>query len=303
MLKVDEVHLELTNICVLKCPRCSRTKFINDYGKHWETASLKLDQIVKFLDVPLLGMEVLLCGNYGDPIYNKDLFDVVRWLKSQGAIVRLLTNGSYKTVEWWRELVGLLTPADTIEFSVDGTPANFTAYRINADWDSISAGMKVVGESVVNSTWSYIPFKYCADEASISEARRICREVGIKEFVLNPSDRWDSENDIYKPISFYGRRESAHKQLRMGNKIELAPQCASGRMHFISAQGFYSPCCYTSDHRFYYKTVYGKCRELFNINEKTLTEILGLQEHKEFINSISGDNAPAVCMHNCPKDL
>ena len=76
----------------------------------------------------------------------------------------------------------------------------------------------------------------------------------------------------------------------------LNPQCNNGSSHFISAEGYYAPCCYSVDFRFYYKTPFGLNKENYNINTTTITQILQSQETKDFVNNFKNFK---VCQFNC----
>ena len=158
---VKGLHIEPTNICTLKCPRCARTTFIEKFKqKSWINTNLDLSALKSFLDIPLRNVTVTLCGNYGDPIYYEHLFDLIQFIKQQCGIVVLVTNGSYNKQDWWVKLTSFLSSEDKIIFSVDGVPENLTMYRKNADWQSILAAMKIVASSSIYSSWKYIPFSF-----------------------------------------------------------------------------------------------------------------------------------------------
>jgi len=154
-------HIEPTNICMLKCPRCSRTEFIDKFGiNRWSNYQIDLAHFKSFFDIDLTGKLFELKGNEGDPIYYRDLIPMVAWIKSQNANVAITTNGSYKKAEWWEELCSVLTESDTVIFSIDGTPDNFTQYRINADWESIQLGISILTQSQAKTRWKNIPFSF-----------------------------------------------------------------------------------------------------------------------------------------------
>ena len=299
MIPFNGFHIELTNICTLKCAACSRTTFINKFGsKKFKTHSLVLEELKYFLQhTDLAGKVVSLCGNYGDPIYHKDFNLFVKYFKQQKAIVKIVTNGSYKTKEFWEELTNLLTQQDKIVFSIDGTPENFTTYRVNADWDSIETGLKVVGSSTVDSEWKYIPFNY--NENDIDEVKLLSASYGIKKFNIHSSDRWDTPTSHLKPILFTGSREHAHVNWKDDpSQIEIAPECNAGKAHYITADGYYTPCCYVHDWRFYYKSEFYKNREKYKISNNTFKDIL--EQTTEFYNTITTVK-PNYCTFNCPK--
>jgi MoaA/NifB/PqqE/SkfB family radical SAM enzyme len=90
-------HIEPTNICTLKCPRCSRTKFNSQYPKKLKNKQLDLESLKKFIDIDITNKLFNLCGGYGDPIYYDSLFPLIDWIKNNNGVISLSTNGSYKT--------------------------------------------------------------------------------------------------------------------------------------------------------------------------------------------------------------
>jgi MoaA/NifB/PqqE/SkfB family radical SAM enzyme len=307
-------HLEPTNICTLKCPRCPRTNFIETFkNKNWENKNLNLDDLKKFIDIDISGLVFGLNGNYGDPIYYPDLFNLIKYIKSNNGIIQLHTNGSYKTSNWWNELAELLDSKDIINFSIDGLPENFTKYRVNANWSSIKTGIDIMVKSTAKVIWKYIVFSF--NETDIDTARKLSEELGMDDFVINNSDRW-IENDWLKPINYVnitnsgtnllyngsmnGARDSSVTQWKNNIRdTEIDASCKqTDAMHFISADGYYLPCCFIGDYRFYYKSEFYKNREQYNISKTTITEIL--KNTQEFYSSIE-EQKYNYCTFNCPK--
>jgi molybdenum cofactor biosynthesis enzyme MoaA len=238
-----------------------------------------------------------LCGNYGDPIYHPDFINFVRQLKQRGVTVTITTNGSYKTQDWWKELTDNLEAGDKVQFSVDGTPDNFTKYRVNADWDSIKVGMEVVAQSACNSSWKYIPFAF--NQLDIESVEQLSRSIGIKNFRVEFSDRFDEQtHELIPDTSLIGSRFISQVKWKSDvPDLTVNPKCQSGREHFITAEGYYSPCCHLADHRFYYKTPFGKNKRQYNIRQHTLSEILQQPDTIEFYQTL--DQQPG-CQYNCP---
>ena len=297
---VTGFHIEPTNICTLKCSGCARTRFIEQWPRHWRNHSLDIDQLLNFLDIELTGKKILLCGNYGDPIYHPNFIDLVARLKQRGADLWITTNGSYKTQEWWTELVSNLTSTDLVTFSVDGTPDNFTKYRVNADWQSIRVGMEVVAKSQCNSTWKYIPFAF--NQQDIETVEQLSQSIGIKNFRVELSDRFDEQTrELMPDVSLLGSRYLPQVKWKSDQSdLTLTPKCHSGQEHFITADGYYTPCCYLADHRFYYKTPFGKNKKQYDIGQHTLSEILQQPTTVEFYQTL--DQQPG-CQYNCPNTV
>ena len=311
--QLQGLHIEPTNMCTLKCPRCSRTEFIETFKpKDWDNQNLNLDHLKQFLDIDLTGLTIGLNGNYGDPIYYPNLFEMIEFFKSNQSRIILHTNGSYRPVSWWEKLAGMLDKNDVVTFSIDGTPENFTNYRVNADWTSIQQGIDVLVKSQAHIVWKYIVFSF--NENHIDEARQLSQQLGMDEFVVNNSDRW-RENDWLQPTkratindtiikksgAFDGNRNESLIQWKKFNKrdIDIAPRCKqTNGMHFISADGFYMPCCYSGDHRFYYKTKFYKNQDMYDISKTTITEVL---DHLTDFYSTLEDAKLNYCTFNCPK--
>jgi len=298
--QLQGLHIEPTNMCTLKCPRCSRTKFIEQFPKRWTNKNLNLDHLKSFLDIDLTGKGINLCGNYGDPIYYDQLFEMINYFKEQRCIISLSTNGSYKTKIWWQQLVSLLDKDDTIIFAIDGTPDNFTQYRINADWESIHWGVDTVTNSHVKSIWKYIPFSF--NENDIDQVNKLSKELGFDEFSVRPSDRWDGEDDWLKPNK-HNTTIRSDSIVKWKNNLErtgeITPKCKiDNSQHYISADGFYTSCCFAGDHRFYYKTEFYKNKDHYDISKTTITQVLDYL--KDFYSTLE-DAKLNYCTFNCPK--
>ena len=69
-------HLELTNLCTLKCPGCHRTQLKNE-GIEWQIHSIKLADLQYFVDVDISDSLINLCCNYGDALYHPDLINIL----------------------------------------------------------------------------------------------------------------------------------------------------------------------------------------------------------------------------------
>jgi hypothetical protein len=139
----------------------------------------------------------------------------------------------------------------------------------------------------------------------------------MDEFVLNNSDRWE-DNDWLKPekyvniidesgnnflsnSSYIGGKDSAIIQWKDNNlrNQNIDPLCKKiNSMHYISAWGYYMPCCWVGDYRFYYKSEFYKNRDLYDISKTTASKLLqNLQNYYDTLEQIK----PEYCTFNCPK--
>jgi MoaA/NifB/PqqE/SkfB family radical SAM enzyme len=292
-------HIEPTNICTLKCPGCARTRFLNQWPQHWKNHSLEISTLIDFLDIDLQGKNITLCGNYGDPIYHAQLIEMVDEFKKRKAHVSIVTNGSYRQAQWWQRLCDVLESTDIITFSIDGLPSNFHEYRVNADWESIKKGIEICVSNNMHTIWKFIPFRF--NQNDIDQAKRLAGNLGIKNFVIDPSDRFDQETNVFLPdIKWVGPRKTAQDDFRKDISNEIDPKCYKGKEYFITADGYFSPCCFVADHRFFYKTQFGKNKNKYDIRSTTFTKLLADAQVMDFYDKIQIDQLQ-VCKYNCPK--
>jgi MoaA/NifB/PqqE/SkfB family radical SAM enzyme len=299
MPAISAINVEPTNICTLKCAGCARTRFIQQWPRHWQNHNLDSADLLRFLDIDLQSISVNFGGNYGDPIYHPDFIGMISEIKQRGARVSITTNGSHKKIDWWQELCDLLDSDDQIRFSIDGLPDSFTQYRENGDWESIESAIKTCTANPVTTVWKFIPFSFNLNE--IDQAHELSRSLGMTDFLIDPSDRFDEKTSHLVPVhAMIGPRKQSQDQFKQNSTLAVDPKCHTGREHFISATGHYSPCCFVSDHRFYYKTQFGSHKEMYQIKNKQLSTLLQTPQVVDFFQNLD-QNPPGVCQFNCPK--
>lgn len=185
MLDFTNLHVGLNNRCVLSCPECTRNlDYIDDIHKLKPT-----EYFTDFLSDPSI-KSILFCGNWGDPIYSKNFLGLIKSIKKSNpnCFIKIHTNGAFKTVKWWEELVECLSDNDYLVFSIDGIPENYTNYRKNSNWESVKSAIETV-VSTRNKLkkkllieWKYIVFSY--NEDTIVEAYKLSKSMGFNEFRL-----------------------------------------------------------------------------------------------------------------------
>jgi MoaA/NifB/PqqE/SkfB family radical SAM enzyme len=160
------VHLEVSSKCALRCPRCPRTEHPET---PWLNQQLSLADVKMILPEWLLSehvKRVTICGDVGDPIYNTQFIEIVRYIKTVSPSIHLyiITNGSYRKKEWWQDLASQLNECDTVTFSIDGPSHEINSmYRVGSDWTSIMEGMGVIAKSRAFLVWAAILFKFNQD--------------------------------------------------------------------------------------------------------------------------------------------
>ena len=190
MFDFKDLHVGLTNRCRLLCPECARTSIGGRYIQ--SMFDLDTEYFKKFL-LEAQPKRILFCGNWGDPIYAKDLVGLVKSLKHNNPTLEIMihTNGSGKNTEWWQSLMSVLNAHDSLIFSIDGTSENFNKYRINAKWDDIeNAAMTCIEYKKQKGTgpniyWKHLVFSYNQD--TIISSYELSKTMGFDLFFLQHS--------------------------------------------------------------------------------------------------------------------
>lgn len=233
----DNLYVEPTTYCNLKCPRCPRTFDRSAYKlTHLDIEPFEF-MISSPLFKPLRYLEY--GGNYGDPTLHPNLdkfFNRARALHSNVSQV-LHTNGS-RSPEWWESFLPNLTKNDAIMFSVDGLEDTNQIYRINSQWEWIENAIR---QSVNHCqvVWKFIVFRH--NENQILSAIEHAKSLGVGEFYLTKSSRFNLDNtdDVLAPSQHWvGGRFS-----REEDKV-FTPLCQQFSKHYLAADGSYHPCCW-----------------------------------------------------------
>ncbi len=278
--RIRSFNIEPTNRCVLACSECARTDnaFIRKNPR-----DISLDVLKNAFPLErreeLAGLKVNLCGAVGDSIYHKNLHGVLAYLKEAGLRIELETNGSFRSKEWWEATLGILTPQDSITFSVDGLEDTNHIYRKNARWADIEWAMRFCAPRV-RTTWKFIVFKH--NEHQLDDAKALAASIGIKSIIFKKSSRF-RQIDALAPVEnrFIGvasRNRQSMAQVQSSDRevineqLVIKPKCISGKNIAITATGFLFPC--TSCEIQSMDDWFNHRRDAFDLNRKTIFEIL-----------------------------
>lgn len=95
------IEFEVTNFCNATCEFCPRFNIKKhgemDFGKY-KIFINELKEIKNNLwltkHFPNLNLPIIVLGGYGEPLLNSQIFDFIKYAKSQGLQAELITNGS-----------------------------------------------------------------------------------------------------------------------------------------------------------------------------------------------------------------
>jgi MoaA/NifB/PqqE/SkfB family radical SAM enzyme len=111
-LRPRVVFIEVTNRCNLLCQTCPRTFFDRETLK-----SLTLEEFITIAE-QFPSMQRALLHGIGEPLLNRELPEIIRYLKERGVEVIINSNGTLLSPEWQEKLVN--SGLDEYRCSIDG---------------------------------------------------------------------------------------------------------------------------------------------------------------------------------------
>ena len=194
------VHLELTRRCLLACPKCPRTIMRGQY----DICDLSLNHIEQACK--LNPKMIYLLGNYGDPIYHPQMHEIIMIMQHYNQSFSLHTAGTGRKLDWWHDIYDSYDNTNSkFVFVVDGIEHSAPIYRVGINWSETFGAMSLGASLGKNIEWEYIIMKHNEDD--VKQAQIMAREHGIK-FKLQYSQKWDGDNDPYKPQMTYEQYKS-----------------------------------------------------------------------------------------------
>lgn len=190
----NEVSIDATNKCSLKCPACARQIKHSD-GKV-PGGDISLDdfrKVAKHFDI------INLCGSLSDASLHDNFHSLLEICIEEDTHLSISNAATARSYAWYLKAFNL-SKKGNIEwvFAIDGLPEDSHKYRINQDGKKLYKMMQLCSSMGIKTQWNYIIFKY--NENDIETAKQMARSIGVK-FNLIKSCRWEEEigMDNYKP--------------------------------------------------------------------------------------------------------
>ena len=254
--KLYQIQVEITNRCQASCPMCLR----NIHGGI-ENPLLKLNDWTLEQFKTIVNKEVLtqtkninFCGDFGDPIINLDLIDMCQYVKDNSvASISIHTNGSARSIDWWKQLASALPAEHNVEFALDGLAYTHSLYRVGTSYNTIIRNASAFIQAGGNAHWMFIKFKH--NEHQLDAARQQASDLGFTAFNFKSSKRFGkqfpvldkkgntayyleqhSKSDI-SPVEFNDLKD--YKKW----KVDVSCFAHESKELYIDAHGHLMPCC------------------------------------------------------------
>ena len=185
MLKLSEItqlHVELTTRCNARCPMCMRNYRGMDYNSGYPITELTFEDFKKIATPELLKQirRVLFNGNLGDFGLAKDALEIVKYLlENNVGSIRISTNGSMRTPEWWAKLAH---PNVVIGFDLDGLEDTHHLYRQDTSWHRIIENATAFINAGGRAVWRFIPFDH--NRHQLEECKKLSEKLAFESFSI-----------------------------------------------------------------------------------------------------------------------
>jgi MoaA/NifB/PqqE/SkfB family radical SAM enzyme len=184
----------LSTFCNAKCPQCHRT---NPRGLdkmpwlplvNWDFAGFKKAFPPEKMK---LFAEIQICGTWGDPVMNKDIAEICKYIASYDSIlIGLNTNGSIRDEEWWFELGAACGSALEVCFTIDGhTQESHELYRRNTSLQKILNNMASLSYTLARIKVMTIRFKH--NEPYLKDIQELVKAHGAQGWTGVVSNRFN----------------------------------------------------------------------------------------------------------------
>ena len=186
--QIKVVQLDHTSRCNLSCPQCARFHgSINKLNPYMPISDCTLDDYKIILE-PFKDIELFHCGNFGDSIASPTFNETFTYSLTKVKKIKVSTNGSLRSKEWWRDLAKEGQDNLTVIFSIDGLEDTNHLYRVNSSWSKIIEKATEFINAGGNARWYFIEFEH--NYHQINEARDLANDIGFKNFTVKYTSRF-----------------------------------------------------------------------------------------------------------------
>lgn len=259
------ITIEPSSVCNLQCPECPA-------GRRQLTRETGLLTFQKFADyLSFFEKDLMYLTLYfqGEPLMNKEIFDMVAHAKKMKVYVTVSTNAHFLSKENCSNIIQ--SGLDHLIISLDGIDQEtYSKYRIGGDFKKVLTGIKelMTAKKRLNFkrplvTLQFLVFKY--NQHQIGDFKKLGESLGVDAVSIKSAQIYDLEHnhDMIPDIRKYSRYVKNEKgnyclKKKPGNRCWRLWQSL-----VVTWKGEIVPCCYDKDA----KHVFG------NLAEKSFAEI------------------------------
>jgi MoaA/NifB/PqqE/SkfB family radical SAM enzyme len=300
MRSIKQLTTELTFRCNAKCPACHRWKPLQ-VNLNDPLYTISLERFQKLFNPTLLNnLEwLVLNGNFGDSIMNKQFREILTYVKSHSVKLLIHTNGGIHGDDYWADVGNILDKRDIINFDLDGLQDTHHIYRINTKFDKVfSNALSVIKTKRPQVHWKYIVFEH--NKHQVEEAKNLALKSGFTTFSTVKTSR-----DVFAPSKgkfVHSKKTQAYKQA----KRQIHCVWDNWGKWYVSPEGLVFRCCWTGGHyydqgekRFYYPP---KFERMFNGFHVPIEKIISYDYWNKLQKFLKGyERSFSLCKAQCGK--
>lgn len=208
ILDIKKIELEITSSCNAACPGCARTQNMDILN----IQSFGLNDLKRIFPSKeyIQHKEFKFCGVLGDPIANKECYEMIEYLVSHNGHCQVSTNGGLLPTSWWAKLGKLSKDTNLVHvnFCVDGHKETNHIYRVNTIFEVIEKNMKAYSEAQGVGSWIYIVFDH--NERELSIAQNHAKQLGLKF-----ATRTGMRNSYHNWIAEIRKKDKTREQIKI----------------------------------------------------------------------------------------
>lgn len=253
-MDVKWLQVEATSKCNAWCPGCARSQGGFELRNGLVIEDLDINRYSELL-AQFPNLEIVdFCGTYGDAIAAANIIELTELTKQHAKKIIIRTNGSLRTVKWWKDYAKLLKDHDhEIWFCLDGLAGVHEIYRQATDFDTIIKNAQAFMSAGGTAVWQFIPWQH--NEHQIKDCIRLSQKLGFKrfEFVKNVRASFIPRNyqtgEVYE-IKTWSKNDTMSKYEKPRLQVEKTNcQHLKQQSFYINATGEISNCCYFNIYR------------------------------------------------------
>lgn len=271
------LSVDPTSFCQLRCPFCPTGAERNVRPK----ASLPLEHFRHILDE--LGPYLLHIDfmNWGEPLLNREIYDMVAYAKRFEIDTMLSTNFNAFNEENAVKMV--LSGLDRLVLSIDGTTQEtYEKYRVRGSYPVVIENLKTLvrvrrglGRKNPHIHWQFLVFKH--NEHEIEKVRTLALELGADDVGITPAylpfrpgiaEEWlptQSEHRLYDPEKFPESPPWQWQEAQPMVDVKVYRDSEERRLCnwpwagiAVNADGSVSPCCSVEEKAYDFGDYFGQ---------------------------------------------
>jgi len=290
------VSIEPTILCSLKCPDCH-----TGAGLLTRTNQIMIDNVLYRNIIDEINRTTLYLILYfqGEPLMNKDIFDMIRYASDRKIYTVTSTNGQHLDRGNARKIIG--SGLDRLIISVDGTDQKtYEQYRKGGSLKKIIEGARYIKELRIKSgaskpevIFQFLVFRHNEDQ--VDEIKKFGKKHRADKVWIKTAQIIDMDQGRYIiPENPEYTRYRINDEGELTIKGKLKNRCKRlWRTTVVTTDGVVVPCCFDKNAAY----VMG------DLNENDLTRIWKDQKYDDITRVILQERKSIDICNNCTEEI